>query len=568
MEKISHRQITEFEISLFLDRKIVYPKELTIPFSFCGKIYNYEFSLNSESDSSTYIHITFIYKSTFLCSDSIKLRKNYLNSKIELGWFNLLPESLNYDHRIVFNSNMQQESRSKILCYTVQKMNFIFQTYLPIFLYKQEILTQSSIKSLCENFQKLKKKSSTSFELEVKYVRNNEKSDPVYYKEERLKRFSKDINILEKIVKNEELFEFFIPFAKIDFIEKRIKCSQFLPNIRKVSVNELSDPVIQKKLENIFKLLNNIQMHVDVKIILGNLFQSQGTHYFVLIKKPIYRYILEKAKDIITYSKSINKFIPSYSDMTSLSKDHIFQNLSTFAFIGKDSNMIELPRHFLGRYLKFKSINSKNLITIHGLIKDDSSKYYIVTENFIRNSYYEYFFSLNYENNIHNEISKSILTEFKNTILDLSNLIYMCNIKGLGLIDLSSEYLYFSSGVVKLIPSFEAPSNDVLSPEEKLSMENFRRGNFDANKPNILASNIYRLGLLIFNILFKNFYQKLFNISDIDGLIENLLNGEPPEIDKDLNEKYFLFQVVKNLLEKDINERVDPKYIEILLNTC
>ena len=485
------RELIKLEIKLFLDLNPAYPKVLRIPFIFCGERHIYEFSLISNSNSSTNIDIMFIYKSSFLSSESLKQRKNYLNTKIELGWFDLLPESLNYSHRIVFRSKLQQESLSKILCYTIQRMRFTFQTYFPVFLCNLETLTQSSIKSFFQNFKEMENNKSNDFYFEIKYPRkyknfdpkqkNNfdpkqekkidseyiqekkfeseniqkEKTDSKPIQKKKIGRFSKDMMILEKFVENEELFRFFMPFTTIDFKSNLIKFPQFLANVRKVSIKEVFETTIIDKLRDINGLLSDISMQMDARIILDNLFRSKESHYFVLIKKPIFTYILDNSISLKQHSKSVRKVCNSFSFRFSSLEDHTFKAITKFALIEKDSNIIELPNQFIDRYLKFKSINSKNLITIHGLFQHDSSNYNIVTENFQIKSYYSHFLKIQNSAMIDNETRRSLLTEFVETISDLLDLIYICDIKILGFLDFSNEYLDFSSGVVKLIPSFK-----------------------------------------------------------------------------------------------------------------
>ena len=710
METSSSRELVNLEIKLFLNQKLEYPKKLRIPFSYCGEMYKYELEINSLQNSSK--HIRFIYKSTFLNLESLKQRKNYLNSRIELGWFDLLPDSLNYNHRIVSSTKMQ-ESLSKILCFTIQNMKFNFQTYLPVFLCELETLTQSSIKLLFQNFKEMNNNKSNALYFEIKYPRKykkfdpkqekkldsehihkkkldskniqlkkfdsedvqkeefdseynqtekvdpehnrtekidseyikkekidpehnqteqivskyikkekidpehnqtekndseyiqkkkidpehnqpeqivskyikkektdpehnqkekidpehnqpeqivskyikKEKTDPEHNQKEKIDRFSKDLMILEKFVKNEELFRFFMPFTTIDFKRNIIKFPQFLANVRKVSIKEVYKTTIIDKLRDIYGLLRDIKMHMDARIILDNLFRSKESHYFVLIKKPIFIYILDKKISLEQHSDSVKKVCNSHSFRFSSLEDHTFKAITKFALIEKDSNIIELPNQFIDRYLEFKSINSKNLITIQGLFQEDSSKYYIVTENFQRKSYYTHFFKIQ-DNAINDNETRSILlTEFMKTILDLLDLIYVCDIKRFGFLDFSNEYLDFSSGVVKLIPSFKNLSIDVLSPEE-ISIKN--RNHDVYSKSKITGSNIYRLGLLIFNIIFKKLYQRHFINSD-KNLIENFFSTEPSNVDQIFSGIEGLYIFVKGLLSKDINIRPSPQ---------
>ena len=358
--------------------------------------------------------------------------------------------------------------------------------------------------------------------------------------------------ILEKFVENEELFRFFMPFTTIDFKSNLIKFPQFLANVRKVSIKEVFETTIIDKLRDINGLLSDISMQMDARIILDNLFRSKESHYFVLIKKPIFTYILDNSISLKQHSKSVRKVCNSFSFRFSSLEDHTFKAITKFALIEKDSNIIELPNQFIDRYLKFKSINSKNLITIHGLFQHDSSNYNIVTENFQIKSYYSHFLKIQNSAMIDNETRRSLLTEFVETISDLLDLIYICDIKILGFLDFSNEYLDFSSGVVKLIPSFKNLSIDVLSPEE-ISIMNTKYNVYRKSK--IIASNMYRLGLLIFNIIFKKIYQSHFNNSD-ENLIDNFCTKKLADIDQFLGEKNFLYEIACDLLSKDIDLRV------------
>jgi hypothetical protein len=216
-------------------------------------------------------------------------------------------------------------------------------------------------------------------------------------------------------------------------------------------------------------------------------------------------------------------------------------------------NYFEISAKSFKRYSEFKSLNSKNLLSFQGLFKGRDKKFYILTETFEIGSFYKKF----------RGCSSDIFLDLRKSVLELVSLIFLCGQKGLAGLDLSSEYLDYSSNKVKLVPSFKEIRKDFKAPEEKTVLTNEQR----------VQSDFYRLGLMIIDLLVKD--DCIAYVKETGGNEENIdffqmidpLNEQFSELQEKLGSKYQeLLTIAQSLVLQGPSERPDAEALNSLLS--
>jgi hypothetical protein len=354
---------------------------------------------------------------------------------------------------------------------------------------------------------------------------------------------------------DKQLIDFFLPYAEINFSKSSINYSKHCKKNSKVLPSSSKNSKIIETLSKIENLLEKIGYSPNFDLIIEDLFEDPSKEYYILGKCQLSCYIKLSSpkKSEKSLQSSLESFIKLENFELFTRSSYFFNNIDLYLTSVPSVNYFEISAKSFKRYSEFKSLNSKNLLSFQGLFKGRDKKFYILTETFEIGSFYKKF----------RGCSSDIFLDLRKSVLELVSLIFLCGQKGLAGLDLSSEYLDYSSNKVKLVPSFKEIRKDFKAPEEKTVLTNEQR----------VQSDFYRLGLMIIDLLVKD--DCIAYVKETGGNEENIdffqmidpLNEQFSELQERLGLKYQeLLTIAQSLVLQGPSERPDAEALNSLLS--
>lgn len=370
------------------------------------------------------------------------------NQKLDIGFFTseediVWQRNLKYTEKVICYSRSENINNFLLMFNTLTYMKKAFSTFLKIF---------------DEKFPG----SKQSPEQTIRYLENYSKLDQVFdsYKitYENQDDFETDFDLLAYMLDVKELADIFIgPATKVDIKSKCIHFTKYEAAINVASYEAYSN-ILVDAANNLEKLLSGKNIFV-----INNEKFTKMIYFVKGYKDGIVVMPDCPLKDILdTDDPNVKSGDKNHNIPFSLSHLDSMYNYDTIKQ-SRHFSLTEIPIAHIQKYIEYFHEYSgcihKNLIRLYGIACNNERKYFIVSEPFKRNSFYNRFFA-DYKN--------PGFQKFKKVLLDIWQIILYFETYKIKLpLHLSLKNMHYSNGKIKIIPSFKCIEDNYLySPEE------------------------------------------------------------------------------------------------------